>query len=279
MAKRQSKHGQEVFNENEVAKYDEIFAEDAKKYAAKEKLAGGQFLSLKAGVMSFGGEQLEGNCVYAVILHSIHTNLLYTGEYNPDVPQSPSCFAIGDDEESLRPHADAEEPACETCVACENNQWGSAERGRSKACANTRRLALIVGGSYDKKTKEFTAYEDPDDFKESEMAFLKLPVTSVKAYSDYVHQLASTLSRPPWGVITRIAVKPDQKSQFKLTFELAESIANDVVPAVKARHDAAKDAIMFGFPKFDEEEKATAPKARSKAAAGKKAPAKRSKKY
>ena len=86
-------------------------------------------------------------------------------------------------------------------------------------------------------------FEEPSHYREADMAFLKIPVTSVKGWSKYVHQLHKEHGRPPYGVLTRIYIKADPKTQFKVMFEFIEAIEDeDVLNVVMVRNaDAMKD--------------------------------------
>jgi hypothetical protein len=40
------------------------------------------------------------------------------------------------------------QPQSDLCKTCEHNQWGSADKGRGKACQNRRRLTMIPAGVF-----------------------------------------------------------------------------------------------------------------------------------
>jgi hypothetical protein len=142
------------------------------------------------------------------------------------------------------------------------------------------RLALIPAGQYKPKgsgrnvTYDLEIYEDESHFAKVDVAFLKLPVTSVKNYSKFVKQLSADMRRPPHGVITNIFLEPDPKSQFKVSFELVDAVPAELLPVVMNRHKAEKASIDFPYsPPQTEEERAPAKsnnKLRGKAAAPKK---------
>lgn len=260
---------------NAVVKWDERLAAEAERFAEREKLAAGKFISLKAGIMSYNGSPLDGNTLICVILASCHTNLFYEGDYEQDAIVSPTCYALSLDGEGMQPHTDVEKPVADACEGCPKNEWGSSDRGTGKACSNTRRLAVIPAGLFNRKTDEVKVYEDPSDYASSEMAYIKLPVTSVKAYSAYVHSLRTIYKRPPWAVWTKIHTEPHPKHQFKVVFEAVNSIEeNEIMTILAERAEVAEEAILFGFPKNE----ATAAKP-AKSAVKTKAPAKKSKKF
>ena len=133
--------------------------------------------------------------------------------------------------------------------------------GKGKACRNTRRLAMIAAGTLEKG--RFTMFDDLEHFEKSALAYMKLPVTSVKGYATFVKQIAGSLKRPPFAVFTKVKVVDDDKTQFKVTFEPLASAPNELIPVLKARHEEAKEAIEFPYIATEEEE-VVKPKAKAK---------------
>lgn len=211
--------------------------------------SGGAFISLRGGRLQYNGAEVPGNKMNVVVLDHILEYTFYLNGFDPDNPQPPDAYALGRDENTLRWHEnsiaelDGEPIAGELCKNSSINQWGSAEKGKGKACKNQRRLALI--------TEDEAA--DVESIKEATPVFLRVPVTSVKAWAGYVRQLEKTLQRPPLGVVTEISVVPDPKTQFKLQFKLVESIEDgDIIEALIAKADATE--IDFPYAPRDEED-------------------------
>ena len=230
--------------------------EEEAQIAAKqeESTSTGNFFGTKAGQLTWQGEPVKGNEMVCIILDSVLENVYYQGEYDPSVPQSPTCYAFGRDE-NLSPHpkvVEAGDAQHEQCKGCQWNEFGTAEKGKGKACRNTRRLAIIVAGTPIKG--DYQLFDEVDHFETTQIGFMKLPVTSVKAYAAYVKQLSGALKRPPHGVITRISLTPDAKNQFKVEFEAYSNIPNELMAAVMARRQEATAAIEFPYSKIEEEE-------------------------
>lgn len=241
------------------------------KGAQRSSGGGGKFFSTQAGVLSYDKNPLPGNQMAVIIIADIIENSWYEGEYDPNTPASPKCFAFAHHEEALEPHPKVDqdpyfERQHDVCNGCPRNEWGSAPKGRGKDCKNVMRLSLIPAGQYKQtgsgrnKTVEYEPYEEEEHFARAEEAFLKLPVMSVKNYSKYVKQLADDLGRPPHGVITNIWLESDPKSQYKVMFELMDKVPDDLLPVIMNRHKAAKATIDFPYspPIEDEEERAPA---------------------
>lgn len=238
----------------------------------EKNTAGGQFFSFRNGILSFDDAPLPGNQAVIIILDSILEYTYYEGAYDPDDPQAPTAYAFGRDEDTIRWSEDSSpEYAGELCKDSDINQWGSAETGRGKACKNSRRLAVIPAGTYNKKG-DLEIFDDIDHFEKAQIAFMKLPVTSVKGYSTFVKQLAAVLKRPPHGVIARVSVVPDPKTQFRVLFEVIDKAPDEIMPTIMQRHEEAMAVIEFPYNMEDREDERPA-----KAKGGKKTAAKKTK--
>jgi hypothetical protein len=244
---------------NEVANYDAAWAKMAEQWAQEERLQGGTFLSTRGGILKFGDEELP-NGVPVIVLASVRENTYYTEKYDEDHKQAPICYAFGSGpnaEEEMAPHESMQvdlsyfEPQGETCKLCPHNVWGSAEKGKGKACQNRRRLAVIPAGYYEARrgSRDFdlNLFEDPKDFQTAEIAYLKLPVMSVKPWAEYVAQVGMQTHRPPQGVITRLHLEPHPKAQYQVQFELVEPLKNELVPAIMSRIEEATKRIVQGY--------------------------------
>lgn len=259
-----------------VVNWEERLAAEAEVAAKMEESSGGgEFFSLKNGILSWQDAQMPNNEMAVVICDSIFETIYYEDEYDPDSPAGPTAFALGRVQEELEWHENSREDFAGTlCSESEVCEWGSAERGKGKAARETRRLALIPAGRLD-RDGEFTAFEDESDFNSS-LAYMRLPVTSIRAYAGYVRQVSQTLKRPPFGVFTRIWLEPDDKDQFHVCFEALEAVPDDLMNKIFERHDEAKEAIMFPYAKYEEMEEEPKPKRGSRKAPAKKKAAKKS---
>jgi hypothetical protein len=264
----------------QVNSWDKELAEQAALSMGQEAASiGGQFFSLRSGILSFDGVALPGNEMAVIILDGILENVLYKGAFDAENPTPPNCFAFGRDEKEMAPHEAVIEPEHEQCVGCPNNEWGSqikndGSQGRGKACRNTRRIAVIIAGNF--LGGQFQPIKDKDHFDDAKIAYMKLPVTSVKGYAGYVKSIGSAHARPPHGMITRIKVVPDPNNQFSVQFEALAKVPNELMEIVMRRHKDAKDEIEFPYQPMPE---VVAPvkkaPARGRAAAAPAAPAKR----
>ena len=216
-------------------------AEEAKDDAAKERPAISR-ISLKSGVMSYGGTPMANNEVEAIIVGASFRNTFYAGRYDPNNIKNPNCFALSLDDEDMKPDDNVAEPEHETCKGCPQNEWGSDPNGgRGKACKQSRRLVLIPANAL----TDAAGNANPEGVKVAELAMMDLPVTSVKNYSQFVNTLAATANVPAWAAVCKIKVVPDAKTQFKVLFQAMRVVPTvDLLNAIKMRRqDATRIAL------------------------------------
>lgn len=230
--------------ETGMTKWDEQLARLAQQTKATEKSAAvaGNFIGKKGGTLTFGGAEIPGNSIDVVIIDSILENKYYGEAYDPDDPQPPVCFALGRDNATMKPHEKSTDPQHATCKGCKQNDFGTAEKGKGKACQNTRRLGLIVEGDLKDPVAAQTAYYNPQ-------------VTSVKAYAGYVDNLANTLNRPPLAVVTTLSLLPDKKNQHRTEFKLKSRIEDgEVFEGLLQKNKLEQEAIMFPYQPREKDE-------------------------
>lgn len=245
----------------DVTKYDERFAAMAQEYAQVERVSG-NFISTKGGVLTYENEPLPGNQMAVIILDVVHERTFYAEKYDSSREHAtpPVCYAFGRTEEDvaeMAPHPTMQvdlsyfQPQSDLCSTCPNNEWGSSDTGRGKACAERRRMALLPAGYFTPKrgSRDFdlNLFDDPKHFKSADIAYLKLPVMSVKDWARYVTDIAASLRRPPLAVISRVYLEPDPKSQFRVKFEMIEELPSDLYEIVMERHREAKTQIIQGY--------------------------------
>jgi hypothetical protein len=241
-------------------------AAEAKVQVEQEATAGGgggRFFGLRAGQLSFDDATFPGNQIACVIVDHIMENIFYEGDFDPDQKNPPTCYAFGRDATTMGPPDTVDEHdeftrQADICANCVQNEWGSALKGKGKACSNRRRLGLVPAGTYTPVKNgghDLELIDDASHFAKADMAFLKVPVMSVKGFSAYVKQVAEMYGRPLYGVITRIYLEPDPKSQFRVKFEVLDVVPDEMMPAIMARHNSLKNEIDFPYlPRSDDDE-------------------------
>lgn len=251
-----------------VRKWDEELAAAAEAAAGMEaNTGGGQFFSLRNGILSWSDSPIPNNEMAVIILDTIFETVYYEGKYDSDNPTPPVAFAFGRDQAEMRWHETSDpEFAGELCSESEVCQWGSADVGKGKAARETRRLAMIPAGKID-RNGNFEMF-DEDHFQSATIGFMRLPVTSVKGYANFVKQVAGALKRPPFAIITKVSVVPDPKDQFKVVFEAMEKVEDDsIMEMIMSRREEAESTIDFPYNMEQPEE--PAPKKRTSRAAKK----------
>jgi len=231
-----------------------------------------QSINTRGGRFTIDGAEVEDNVLRCVVLDFCIDNHLYNDDFDPDHLSNPDCFALGriynpSKGEPMGPKPEeVDEPKSDICWTCEyggNNAWGTADRGRGKACKNTRRLLLISEGDLE------------EDLGAAEVRKLTVPVTSGRAWDAYVEQVKQH-GRDPAGVLTQIDIKPDPKTQFKLTFKMIGLIEDEAMTEVLDKADSVESELFKPYGKPGEEEEEVENDRGSKAVArGKKAPARK----
>lgn len=231
-----------------VASWKDEMAQEAEVAKGMEKGVGSStFFSTRGGRLTLNDQQMPNNEMAVIVLDYVLENTYYDQDFDPDSPTSPVCFAFGTDEETMKPHPDAVSPQSDACATCEWNRFGSADRGRGKACRNSRRLALTPAGKID-SDGELQAEEDPEYFETSDVAFLKVPPTSLKGWAAYVREVVGFYKTPPIGVYTHVQVVPDSDDQFHVQFSHAGPISDEVGPVVMQRRQALRDSEQLVQP-------------------------------
>lgn len=245
-------------SETKVVPWKEKLQEKVKMQQQQEKAQGGQFISIKSGVMSYGGLPVQGNKADMVVLESIFENSFYPDKYGTTDNTSPACYAFSPTGgEDMAPHPDAEHPQSKTCRECPQNRYGSADggRGKGKACANRRRLAVISAASV----------SSAEEINNAPTAYLRVPPTSTRYWSAYVQNVLARTDMPFFASITNIGVVPDPKTTMRCIFtHVAEVKDDELLEALYRRAAAEASLIDFPYPKSATGDEPEAPAAKPK---------------
>lgn len=219
-------------------KWDEELKKHAVAAAQTERPALAS-ISIRGGVMTYESQRMPDNKLSAIVVAALKERRYYANRFDPNKPEAPDCFSFLDDgqeEELMEHHADSFKPQHDgPCIACPQNQWGSnpnSPSGRGKNCSLTRKLALM-----------------PQMGSGKEMALISIPVMSVKNWSNYVNEVAATVARPPWAVITEISVHPNPRSQFEVKFKLVGLVADDKLGMISDKLGLANEILTTPYDK------------------------------
>jgi hypothetical protein len=198
---------------------------------------GSSFISIRNGVLSIDDVTMPGNAMRVVVLDRILENDFYEGVFDPDILSSPVCFALSRTMEKMKPHAQSLKPQNTTCFDCPQNQYGSRNLGKGKACQNRVRMALM-----DEKGLE--------DIAHAPVKYLKIPPTNLKPWKAYVSQLDDVHHCPTWAVVTEIKVEHDPKVQVRLEYKMVSKVEESLLAALQSKVAVVRDAIEFPYSTF-----------------------------
>lgn len=247
---------------NDLTIYEQQWAVQATEMAVNERVTGALTFSTRAGALMLGEERMPGDQVCVIILDFFRLNTYYGNDFDQDNPMPPVCYAVGKTEEELGPHhtmqADLSyfrpqnDPTLPgACHSCALNQWGSSDRGRGKACQNRRELILLPAGFYQPRQRsrdfDLNLIDDPVHYQTADTARLRLPVTSVNNWARFVNMVSGQFRRPPAGVITRVYLEADQKTQYKVNFEVVEAVPDALAAVVIQRQQQSMQVQHPGF--------------------------------
>jgi hypothetical protein len=233
---------------------------DAEKGRQREAAVGvSARLKTRGGILQYMDAPMPGNKMQCVILAVGAENALYDGEFDPENPASPICFAFGETDDALVPHPKSPKKQSADCASCKHNAWGSAEKGRGKACKNQRHLMLIHGDELKKAMGK-------GGLDGAVVVTANVPPTSLPSWAQYVKGLETNSGKPQYAFVTEVALVPDAKSQFKWQFTPVKEIEKKVMPLVFQKAKEA-ERTMAERPPYQPMEEAAAPgKGKGKAA-------------
>jgi hypothetical protein len=194
--------------------------------------------------MAYEGTPVPDNEMICIVADVVEEQVYYDQPYEAGVVNPPACFAYGEPGSDLRAHEAVPERDWERwglCKDCIMNQWRKPPK-KGKPCGNRRKLAILPG--------DVTA----EEMSVAEIAVLSLPVMSVKNWGTYVNILSAQHQRPCWGVMTKVMVKPDARSQFRVHFEFVGLLEEDIIGAVHGKRDICRNTLMVPYDLSPKEE-------------------------
>lgn len=222
---------------NEVVRWDEELAKQAKEVASLERPALSQ-ISTKGGFLRYQDQAIPGNKLSCIVVASAFENRYYDKPFDPDRRESPVCWAISLTGEDMAPNPeDVKTPVSPTCAECPNFQWGSQGNGKKgKLCKSVRRLGLIP-----------TSSVADGNAAKAEVALLSVPVTSAKNWANYVNQCSAEFARPPWALITEVYTEPDPKNQFAIKFRCIGAVADEMLGDLMKKVELVQPILLTPY--------------------------------
>lgn len=137
-----------------------------------------------------------GDSITCVIVDFATSNNYYSQPFDRDNPTPPDCWAVSKIPSAMKPDPSVPEPQAESCMVCPMNKFESGV-GKSKACKNTRLLAIM----------QLDAADD------SPIWLLSVPPSSIRNFDTYVTTtLKGRHNVTPAMVVTQIYM--DQSKTF-----------------------------------------------------------------
>lgn len=249
-------------------------------------------ISFEGGAISIAGTDVPINRdrsryeIPVIIADFTNEKSFYLRPYSKDDPQTPACWAFGDEEKHLTPlkinpggaNGFPEKDSVvgklqsQSCAVCPHNVFGTADQGDGKRCKDVRRLLCLP------------ANLKVEQVPKAEALIASIPATSLNNWKKYVKGLKAA-GLPVTGIRTLMYVEK-YKSAYVIQFEpcgpdfnpvtdLSESVIEErMYRALKARKDGLREALFSPYPIINEGEakpKVKKPSKTDKAKASKRA--------
>lgn len=191
-------------------------------------------LKTQGGILTYNDAPVPGNKMPVVVLYASKENALYEGEFDAANPSTPICFAFATqdtDEKDMVPHEGSPKKQHADCFTCPHNKFGTADKGRGKACKNQRSLTVIHADSL-KAGKGGIA--------NAEAVTASVPPTSLKGWAAHVKKIEELDGNPTYAYVTELALAPRQQGGFTMTFDVLNRVDKKLLSEVFLRAKAAE---------------------------------------
>lgn len=233
----------------EVRTFEDELAALAQQDAAKE-VVGNPTIGTQGGVFTVDKAEV-GEVLQLVVVGDVFLNQYYEGDFDPENPSSPVCYAYGrtgHEADDMFPHEESEHQQCENCKVCPKNQWGTADKGPGKACKNVRMLSVVSADDIGLKG-------------EAKVYNLKVPVTSTNNFKVVVKKVAETFKLPIFGVVLEVRLARHKQHQFHMEFKPIGRVDNiDTLRYWMERRGKLVTDMMVPYPKNGDRVEKEAPK-------------------
>ncbi len=183
-----------------IALVDAELSNEAQALRATIGATAGKMLKIDGPTGSFilpDGSNL-GDEIQVVVVDYTSKNMLYVGAYDRNNPTPPVCYADNKVIADMAPVPESPQVQAENCGVCSMNVFGSGAGGRSKACKNTRELAVLFVDPQDPE-----AHNAPD----APIYRMSLSPTMLRPFDGFVTQIQRLLNGPPIKAIVTMTAK------------------------------------------------------------------------
>jgi len=215
-----------------VSIQDQIAAQLARQQETAQGLrSSGSYLGFKNAQLKVDGISIPANQLDVRVLAVISERAYYSKEFDADAVQVPDCYAL----DSKEPHDQAAHVQAATCADCDHNKWGSATRGKGKACRESARVIVIPANVPLASAQMYTA---------------KLPVTSLPTVTSFTSRCGQA-NKLMGEFVTKLSVTEDRKTFFKVHLTPVEVTPEMDMPALLQRQDDAYRLALTPYPQID----------------------------
>ena len=177
-----------------------------------------------------------GTEIQIVVLDFITAHRFYPGAYVEGNPEPPVCYALGRNIVDLKPEADSPQVQHTDCATCPLNVFGTGSNGKSKACKNTRELAVLLIDPNDSE-----ALASP----KSTIYTMSIAPNSLKFFDGFVSTVMRSLGPPIKAIVT---VLGEPKGTYAAT-SFVDPVPNPYYAQHAARRVECQD-LLFRKPDF-----------------------------
>lgn len=212
----------------------------------QEKMAamqtGPNLISFKGGQLIVDNVPIPGGEAEVYVLAQQAERAYYAEEFDASKPQVPACYSF----DLETPHPEASDPQNITCLGCPQNEWGTALRGKGKACRESARVALVPATA---------------PLETAPMYQCSFPITSMGSVKEFMGRCAQS-GKLSGEFKTRLKVVPDPKSFFKASLTPLQTVEQPM-RVLLDRMQQARDQLMSPYPDLTPSEP-EAPKGKNK---------------
>lgn len=196
--------------------------------AAASLRSGGSYIGFKNAQLKVDGISIPANQLDVRVLAVLGERAYYSKDFDADAVQVPDCYAL----DTPEPHPQAKVPQASSCAECPHNKWGSAPRGKGKACRESARVIVIPANVPVATAQMYTA---------------KVPVTSLGTVTNFSARCGQA-NKLMGEFVTKLSVTEDKKTFFKVHLTPVEITADMDMETLLKAQNAAYDLANTPYP-------------------------------
>jgi len=191
----------------------------------------GSYIGFKNAQLKVDGITIPANTLDVRVLAALSERAWYSKDFDADAVQVPDCYALDD----TVPHLESSNPQADNCGDCPHNKWGSATRGKGKACREAARVIVIPANVPLASAQMYTA---------------KVPVTSLSTVTSFTSRCGQA-NKLMGEFVTKLSVVEDKKTFFKVHLTPVEVTPEMDMAALLKAQNAAYDLAMTPYPTIE----------------------------